>query len=271
MSTDSNMGSFNSHNMMPPPPPSSPIYNRLAINFQSGAVNSMSPMNPLMNPGGMGGMTVGMYVHGNSGMMSSTSTMSPSPGGMSSTSAMNLPGSSIGGPFIDQMPAIKHDTGLSVDWSVDEQAILEDGLVKFSDEPNIMRYIKIAATLRDKTVRDVALRCRWMTKKENGKRRKPEECYTGKKMKDRKDNLVDPALNPNISLPPQTNVGVYPAMMQHRDQISCAATMADDQAGFLLKENIQAFHQISCNLHNLKIERYAGNDDADATSSCVNR
>lgn len=25
-----------------------------------------------------------------------------------------------------------------------------------------MRYVKIAATLRDKTVRDVALRCRWM-------------------------------------------------------------------------------------------------------------
>ena len=36
-------------------------------------------------------------------------------------------------------------------------------IYRFSDEPSIMRYIKIAATLRDKTVRDVALRCRWMT------------------------------------------------------------------------------------------------------------
>lgn len=34
---------------------------------------------------------------------------------------------------------------------------------RYADEPSIMRYIKIAATLRDKTVRDVALRCRWMT------------------------------------------------------------------------------------------------------------
>lgn len=33
----------------------------------------------------------------------------------------------------------------------------------YADEPNIMKYIKIAATLRDKTVRDVAMRCRWMT------------------------------------------------------------------------------------------------------------
>lgn len=35
-------------------------------------------------------------------------------------------------------------------------------ICRFGDEPSIMRYIKIAATLRDKTVRDVALRCRWM-------------------------------------------------------------------------------------------------------------
>lgn len=33
---------------------------------------------------------------------------------------------------------------------------------RYADEPSIMRYIKIAAMLRDKTVRDVALRCRWM-------------------------------------------------------------------------------------------------------------
>jgi hypothetical protein len=28
---------------------------------------------------------------------------------------------------------------------------------------NLLKYIKIAAQLQDKTVRDVALRCRWMT------------------------------------------------------------------------------------------------------------
>lgn len=36
-------------------------------------------------------------------------------------------------------------------------------ICRYADEPSIMRYIKIAAMLRDKTVRDVALRCRWMT------------------------------------------------------------------------------------------------------------
>lgn len=36
-------------------------------------------------------------------------------------------------------------------------------MARHADEPSIMRYVKIAASLRDKTVRDVALRCRWMT------------------------------------------------------------------------------------------------------------
>lgn len=35
-------------------------------------------------------------------------------------------------------------------------------ICRYANEPSIMKYIKIAALLRDKTVRDVALRCRWM-------------------------------------------------------------------------------------------------------------
>ena len=35
-------------------------------------------------------------------------------------------------------------------------------ICRYGSEPSIMKYIKIAAILRDKTVRDVALRCRWM-------------------------------------------------------------------------------------------------------------
>jgi hypothetical protein len=33
---------------------------------------------------------------------------------------------------------------------------------RYANEPGIMEYIKIAATLPDKTVRDVAMRCQWM-------------------------------------------------------------------------------------------------------------
>ncbi|PPD89537.1 hypothetical protein GOBAR_DD13523 [Gossypium barbadense] len=56
----------------------------------------------------------------------------------------------------------KHEAGFAVEWSIDEQYILEDSLEKYKDEPSIMKYIKFAATLPDKTVRDVALRCWWM-------------------------------------------------------------------------------------------------------------
>ncbi|KAB2038143.1 hypothetical protein ERO13_D03G104600v2 [Gossypium hirsutum] len=39
---------------------------------------------------------------------------------------------------------------------------LQDRKERYKNEPSIMKYIKIAATLPDKTVRDVALRCWWM-------------------------------------------------------------------------------------------------------------
>lgn len=41
---------------------------------------------------------------------------------------------------------------------------VENGFVhRYASEPTIVRYAKIAMKMKDKTVRDVALRCRWMT------------------------------------------------------------------------------------------------------------
>jgi hypothetical protein len=39
---------------------------------------------------------------------------------------------------------------------------------RYASESNLVRYAKIAMKLKDKTVRDVALRCRWMTVSANG-------------------------------------------------------------------------------------------------------
>ena len=36
-------------------------------------------------------------------------------------------------------------------------------IYRYASEPTIVRYAKIAMKMKDKTVRDVALRCRWMT------------------------------------------------------------------------------------------------------------
>ncbi|KAF7809376.1 uncharacterized protein G2W53_036119 [Senna tora] len=144
-------------------------FSRHAISFQSSAINSLSEMVPMGNYFGLNNSS-GMIYPGNSSIINSNPVISQ---------ANNSSGSSL---LLDSVTGLKHDTGLAVEWSVEEQYRLEEGLAKYADEPSIMRYIKIAATLPDKTVRDVALRCRWMTRK----RRKPEEHNVGKKVNNRK-------------------------------------------------------------------------------------
>ncbi|KAL2938846.1 ZZ-type zinc finger-containing protein 3 [Bienertia sinuspersici] len=124
---------------------------RHGISFQSGAVNSTSEMIPIGNYYGMNGNSGNLMFCENSSIINSSSP---------STTPV---GSSSGSLLVDSVPGLKHDAGLAVEWTEEEQYKLEEGLVKYKDEPSIMKYIKIAALLRDKTVRDVALRCRWMT------------------------------------------------------------------------------------------------------------
>ncbi|MBA0553423.1 hypothetical protein Golob_012608 [Gossypium lobatum] len=89
----------------------------------------------------------------------------------------------------DTQSALRHNPGISLDWTPEEQTMLEDLLVKYTSDSTIVRYAKIAMQLKDKTVREVALRCRWMTKKENGKRRK--EDHSARKNKDRREKGTD--------------------------------------------------------------------------------
>ncbi|XP_024532007.1 uncharacterized protein LOC9640207 [Selaginella moellendorffii] len=92
----------------------------------------------------------------------------------------------------DSKHQLLHNPGLAVEWSAEEQSILDESLHTFGSEAGVWKYIKIAALLSDKSVRDVALRCRWMAKKEVGKRRKAEEQHNAsKKSKDKKDKTVD--------------------------------------------------------------------------------
>ncbi|KAG6399115.1 hypothetical protein SASPL_140589 [Salvia splendens] len=136
---------------------------------------------------------------------------------------------------LDSFPGLKHDGGFAVEWSVDEQFKLEEGLAKYASEHNITKYVKIAASLRDKTVRDVALRCRWMMRK----RRKQEHPCLGKKIRDLKvlvsdslsrmfcgqcchqlidlildmlfslEKMLEPALKTNMSSASSVNVAPY--------------------------------------------------------------
>ncbi|KAI3442772.1 uncharacterized protein J3R85_001040 [Psidium guajava] len=146
--------------------------------------------------------------------------------------------------------AMKHNPGISTDWTTDEQAALEEGLAKFGSENKVICYAKIALQLQNKTVRDVALRCRWMS--ENSKRRK-EEHNLNRKSKDKKERVVDPS-SKSSQFAARPNVAPYiPPLipMENDDGIPYEAIAGP--AADLLEQNTQAFNQISANFSALKI------------------
>ncbi|XP_059434088.1 uncharacterized protein LOC132167197 [Corylus avellana] len=147
--------------------------------------------------------------------------------------------------------AMKHNPGISLDWTAEEQAILDDGLLNFKSESNIIRYAKIAMLLQNKTVRDVALRCRWMTKKENSKRRKEEHNLT-RKNRDKKERVNDASAKPSPF--PARPVPPFPPPiipMDNDDGISFKAI--GGATGDLLEQNAKALNQISANISSLQI------------------
>ncbi|CAM6095710.1 unnamed protein product [Calypogeia fissa] len=148
-----------------------------------------------------------------------------------------------------------HDPGVTAEWSVEEQATLDEGLTKFASETsNLSKYIKIANLLPEKTVRDVAMRCRWMTKKEIGKRRKPEDQSASKKSKDKKeksDSLANKASQNNVRPGGVPTYVPPPPPVDNDDGISNDAI--GGTTGQLLEQNSQIIAQIRSNLAACKL------------------
>nr|XP_019703524.1 uncharacterized protein LOC105038612 [Elaeis guineensis] len=149
--------------------------------------------------------------------------------------------------------ALKHNPGLSMEWSMEEQTVLEEGLNKYASESTIVRYAKIAMQLKEKTVRDVALRCRWMTKKESGKRRK-EDHNLSRKSKDKKERVADPSAKPSANLAARPVVPPYAPPMVPMDDDEVSYKAIGGPTGQLLEHNVQVFNQISANLANFQIQ-----------------
>ncbi|KAL8268735.1 hypothetical protein R6Q59_002533 [Mikania micrantha] len=206
--------------------------NRHAISFKSSATDNTPEM-----------IVVGDYCQMNTAATTSTQILG------TSAMANNNSGFTQPGNSCDSVLGLKHDTGLAVEWSVDEQRKLEEGLSKFADEPSIMKYIKIAAMLHDKTVRDVALRCRWIAKK----RRKQDELHMGKKLKDKKDNLAESSSKQSILSGPTSNVAPFSVTMNNRIQIDSITFEAlSGSIRHLIEQNNQVLCQISANISLLK-------------------
>ncbi|PIA64136.1 hypothetical protein AQUCO_00201435v1 [Aquilegia coerulea] len=216
--------------------------NSRAISFQSGSMNGESGMIPFGNSSGINN-TAGIIFSGNSNKVNDTRGRGRSATGNSSASSH----------LFESVPGIKQDAGFAAEWSVEEQAKLEEGLVKYANEPNVMRYVKIAASLRDKAVRDVALRCRWMTN-ESGKRRKQEH-YSGRKMKDKRETLLESSLKANTTPVQPHNMATYSLMMHHMDPNNTLSSEAvSNTTRHLLDENVKVFGQITSNFSTYKIQ-----------------
>lgn len=101
---------------------------RNAISFQSGAVNSSSEvMMMMMNPcasstAGMN-LNTNMMFPGNSSLISNSSLAS-APGFVQAAANSSSTSLSV------SIPGLKHDAGLAVEWTVQEQYKLEQGLLK---------------------------------------------------------------------------------------------------------------------------------------------
>ncbi|CAH2054616.1 unnamed protein product [Thlaspi arvense] len=141
---------------------------------------------------------------------------------------------------------------------------------QYASEPTIVRYAKIAMKMKDKTVRDVALRCRWMTvkytdgffnlhviagglqKKENGKRRK--EDHSSRKSKDKKEKTTDSSAKSSSHLNVHPNGPSYaPPMMPIDTDDGISYKAIGGVSGDLLEQNAQMFNQVSTNFSAFQI------------------
>ncbi|KAL3635050.1 hypothetical protein CASFOL_022104 [Castilleja foliolosa] len=143
------------------------------------------------------------------------------------------------------VPTFQHQKTISMDWTSEEQILLEEGLCKYANEANIIRYAKIALQLKNKTVRDVALRCRWMTKKEISKRRKDD--FNARKIKDKKEKVIDSSTKPP-RLAIQSGLSHAPGMVSNCHDDSVSYNEVGGATRQLLQQNAWVFKQISTNI-----------------------
>ncbi|KAG6395491.1 hypothetical protein SASPL_146136 [Salvia splendens] len=170
-------------------------------------------------------------------------------------------GSSVHGEW--GVPTFQHQQTISMDWTPEEQALLEEGLSNYATESNIIRYAKIAVQLKNKTVRDVALRCRWMTKKEISKRRKDD--FNARKSKDRKEKYIDTTAKPS-RLSIQSGPSQPSGMISNCNEDSISYNDVTGATRQLLQHNVWTFKQISANISTHQLERHGASDEENASA-----
>ncbi|CAN6360567.1 unnamed protein product, partial [Urochloa humidicola] len=147
--------------------------------------------------------------------------------------------------------ALRHDPGLAARWSPEEQVLLDRALAKFAADAPVVRYAKIAMSLPEKTVRDVALRCRWKAKKESSKKRK-EELY--KKSKEKKERIGDSSSKGPAHLVARPNAPSYTVPVLPIDDDDVSYKAIGGPTGQILEHNAQILNQIHSNISNMQVQ-----------------
>ncbi|KAK4357848.1 hypothetical protein RND71_023458 [Anisodus tanguticus] len=181
-------------------------------------------------------------------MESSSGMMNINEGNMNASNSCSGNNNSIGGRDSSSSPTNFQQNQVSMDWTLEEQALLEEGLVNYASETSISRYAKIAILLKNKTVRDVALRCKWTTKKENSKRRK-DDANLLKKNKDRKEKLTDPsAVSSPVVMQPAGYAPYAQGVVFNKSEGFASYHATVSVTTQLIHQNARIFEQISANL-----------------------
>ncbi|PHU16198.1 hypothetical protein BC332_17403 [Capsicum chinense] len=145
--------------------------------------------------------------------------------------------------------ALQNNNHIADEWTPEEQSALEELLDKYATENEMHRYAQIAMQLKDKGLRDVILRCIWMSKK--GKQRND---HISRKNKDKKEKLTD-SLPKLTHVANRTNGPTYARAVMPMDKDGRINYQAiGGPIGQLLQQNAQTLDQISANLDNLKIQ-----------------
>ncbi|XP_051208519.1 uncharacterized protein [Lolium perenne] len=197
------------------------FYGQHVVSFQTSAITNGPGAMPVC-------LDTSSGMNGNLAMLNTTSST------VVSTGSPNM--------ISDSSQSLKYGGPMAVEWSYPELQMLNDGLHKYASVPGIMKYIKIAAMLPEKTVRDVAMRCQWMAEKQNTRRRRTEEHYVGRKIKDRKaisqDKMVESSLRTMNR----------PVQIDPRGSSFAAASDIDRAMLNVLEENAQLLNQIEANI-----------------------
>ncbi|KAG8066675.1 hypothetical protein GUJ93_ZPchr0004g39341 [Zizania palustris] len=225
------------------------MYNHHMLSFQSnsdlgsgaGAAGGM-----VMAPRSLSGTSssAGLFFSPNTGVLGNASVVGPSRSSSADAFRSTVP------------PKYKFVTGSPSDWSERELNTLKEGLLRYPREPNIMKYIKIAAMLPNRTIRDVALRCWWATGKD--RRKKPDGFFTGKKTRDMKaieETMIASASMDNFHLAPANTVTPFSISMQHTNQqcqVPKEGPVVDRATQHLLEENNHLLDQIVSNIETFK-------------------